>query len=346
MTAHLGYIALAAALTVAVADARAQPEGRSADSKTFLQREAVLMGTRLRVQVAAASREQGAAAIEAAFEEVARLESLLSSWRGESEVSRLNRAVPGVPVRVEAEVFELLAQVWEWGRASDGAFDPAVGSLIEVWDLRGGGRRPSAAELEEARQQSGLDSFRFRPSTLSVVRAREGSWITAGGFGKGAALRAARRVLLAAGVRSALLDFGGQLLAVGSPPERDGWRIAVAHPARRFEAAAWLVVEDRSVATSAASERFVEIAGERFGHILDPRSGRPTPAWGSVTVVADDPLVADLASTTLFVLGPEEGPVWAKTLEDIGVLFLWEAEGKIVADWNENMAAWLTESED
>ncbi|NIN72298.1 MAG: hypothetical protein GTO46_10365 [Gemmatimonadetes bacterium] len=303
------------------------------------------MGTWLRAQVVAANREAGAAAIEAAFAEVARLESLLSSWRGDSEVSRINRAVPGVPVQVERVVFELLSEVWEWGRGSDGAFDPALGALIEVWDLRGAGRHPSAVELEQARKLSGLDSFRFLPSAGSVVRSQPGSWMSSGGFGKGAALRAARRVLLAAGVRSALLDFGGQLLAVGSAPGRDGWRIAVAHPSRRFEAAAWLDVGNRSVATSSASERFMEIGGDRYGHILDPRSGRPTPAWGSVTVVADDPLLADLASTTLFVLGPEEGAAWAKQREDIGVLFLWEEEGRVVA-WNRNMAVWLTESED
>jgi thiamine biosynthesis lipoprotein len=334
------------ALAVAMAGARAHPQERPAEPSVLVEREAFLMGTWLRVQVAAPNRELGVAAIEAAFAEVARLESLLSSWRSDSEVSRLNRSVPGIPVRVEREVFDLLAEVWEWARASDGAFDPAVGPLIEAWDLRGRGRRPSAGELEQARRLSGLGSFRFRPGTLSLVRAEQGSWITAGGFGKGAALGAARRVLVANGVRSALLDFGGQLLAVGSPPGRDGWRIAVAHPSRRFEAAAWLVVSDRSVATSAASERFVEGGGEPHGHILDPRNGRPKPAWGSVTVVADDPLVADLASTTLFVLGPEEGAAWATKREGIGVLFLWEAEGEIVADWNENMAAWLRESEE
>jgi thiamine biosynthesis lipoprotein len=158
------------ALAVAMAGARAHPQERPAEPSVLVEREAFLMGTWLRVQVAAPNRELGVAAIEAAFAEVARLESLLSSWRSDSEVSRLNRSVPGIPVRVEREVFDLLAEVWEWARASDGAFDPAVGPLIEAWDLRGRGRRPSAGELEQARRLSGLgSSARVRRSALPGV---------------------------------------------------------------------------------------------------------------------------------------------------------------------------------
>lgn len=168
----------------------------------------------------------------------------------------------------------------------------------------------------------------------TAARRDAAAWIDTGGYGKGAALRAVERALRGAGIRSALLDFGGQVLALGGPEREPAWPVAVAHPARRHEVAARLRLRDRSAATSSASERFVEPDGTRLGHILDPRTGRPVPAWGSVTVVAADPLVADILSTALFVLGPRHGMAWAENREDVGVLFLIEQGDTVIARWN------------
>jgi thiamine biosynthesis lipoprotein len=100
-----------------------------------------------------------------------------------------------------------------------------------------------------------------------------------------------------------------------------------------------------SAATSAASERFVEIEGVRYGHILDPRTGRPVDAWGSVTVVMEDPLAADAVATALFVMGPEAGLAWAREREDVGALFLMEGPDGIEVAWNDAMEPWLVRLE-
>ncbi len=312
----------------------------------LVEREAFLMGTRLRATVVAQDAQQGFVAIEAAFREVERLEALLSSWREDSELSRLNTAEVGKPFYPSRELFDLLLEVRAWSERSEGAFDVAVGSLIDAWDLQGSGRRPTESEVTAALMLTAPDVFRLDERDGSVVRARSGSWITSGGFGKGAALRAAALELSKAGIDDALLDFGGQVLAIGSPPTGAGWAIGVAHPAHRDEQVVGLRVRSRSVATSAASERFVEIAGERFGHVLDPRTGHPVQAWGSVTVVAEDPLVADVVATALFVIGPKHGAAWAESLEDTGVLFLRERSGEVDASWNSAMDQWLITGKD
>lgn len=299
------------------------------------------MGTRLRVSLVAPSAEAGATAIEVAFAEVRRLEAVLSSWREESELGRLNEAEPGVPVSASAELLGLLAEVRAWAKRSDGAFEPAVGALIDAWDLRGSGRIPGEAELVRALAASGPEAFVLDMEAGTVTRRAAGGWMTAGGFGKGAALGVAADALRARGVESALLDFGGQLQALGSPAESAAWRVGVAHPFHRREEAAVIHLADASAATSAASERFIEIDGVRYGHILDPRTGWPVRAWGSVTVVATDALVADLLSTALFVIGPEAGMKWAETFEEIGVLFLVQDDGPIDSFWNRAMEAWL-----
>jgi hypothetical protein len=146
------------------------------------------------------------------------------------------------------------------------------------------------------------------------------------------------------GVQSALLDFGGQLLAMGSNRSGAGWKVVVAHPAQRERGVVTLRLRDVSVATSGASERFVEVAGQRFGHILDPRTGTPVPAWGSVTVVAADPLVADILATAIFVMGPTVGLEWAaREAAGVGVLLLIDESDGLCARWNEAMEPWLIE---
>jgi thiamine biosynthesis lipoprotein len=129
-----------------------------------------------------------------------------------------------------------------------------------------------------------------------------------------------RQAVLAAGADAALVNFGGQILAVGTNGE-PAWRVTVADPAIRERAAATLAVMEGSVATTSQSERMAVVEGDTLGHVLDPRTGTPVPAWGSVTVVDADPLRADVLSTALFVLGPAEGWAWAED-HRIAALFL------------------------
>jgi len=303
-------------------------------SQVRVTREALLMGTSLRIELVARTRAEGIEAIGAAFDQVARLEAKLSTWRDDSEVAALNRAPPGVPVALSEELYTLLREAAAWTDSTGGAFDPAIGALVDAWDLRGAGREPQAETLAAARALTGLHRFVFDDSRRTVARPADGAWLDTGGFGKGVALRLAGAVLRSRGISSASLNFGGQVLALGAGETRSGWETAVAHPSRRAEPVMRLRLRDRSASTSAQSERFVAVGGRRYGHIVDPRTGRPVPAWGSVTAVAEDPGVADIVSTALLVLGPEEGTRWAEGRNDIGVLFLIERAGRVEPWWN------------
>jgi thiamine biosynthesis lipoprotein len=303
------------------------------------------MGTTLHVGVLALDRAEGVAAIEDAFAAVRRADSLLSTWRDDSEISRLNHAPTGRPVRLSSELYALLQESQRWSAATGGAFEPAVGALVDAWDLRGRGRIPSPVELAAARSRTGMALFRFTDANASVTRRCPGAWIDTGGFGKGVALRVARAALQERGIASAFLNFGGQVLAIGADRGSD-WVVPVAHPARRLDEAARLRLRNRSASTSSQSERFLDAAGRRLGHVLDPRSGRPVPAWGSVTVVAEDPALADALSTALLVLGPDAALAWAESRDDVGVLVLEVDAGRPAARWNRGLARFLvTETE-
>lgn len=309
-----------------------------------VQREFLAMGTRLRARVRAPSRAEGLAVLEEVRRSVGRMDGLLSTWRSDTPLARLNAAPVDRAVPLSDELVSLLREARAWSRRTDGAFDPVTGSLVKAWGLRDRGRRPSEAELERALAASGFGVLSLDPEARTATRRREGVRVDAGGFGKGVALRRARRVLRSWGVTEAYLSFGGQVLALGGGEDGRGWEVPVAHPARRDRTVALLRISGRSVATSGASERFVRVRGEIVGHVLDPRTGAPVPPWGSVTVVAEDAVAADVLSTALFVLGPEDALHWAEGREEYGVLLLERTAEGLEARWNRAMERWLVQT--
>jgi thiamine biosynthesis lipoprotein len=288
-------------------------------------RNAHAMGTDVTVIVTSIGRREALRGAEAALAEIEAVEARLSTWRPDSELSRLNRLPVGGAWEGDLRVLDLLAEVLEWRDRTGGAFDPAVGSLIDIWDLRGNGRIPSDAEISKALGSTGE---RGLASGQVPFRRTADAWVDAGGFGKGAALRDVARVLDQTGAREATVNLGGQLLVLGHSAE-----VSLAHPEDRHRPTLELALRapagthTLSVATSGLSERFVKAEGRRVGHVIDPRSGRPVPAWGSVTVVSGDPLEADVLSTALLVMGPEEGLRFADQLPEVGAVFLILSDG-------------------
>lgn len=271
--------------------------GATGPAPARLERSVYAMGTRLSIDAEGPSDEVLRTATEAAFRESERIEAACSTWRADSSWSRLNRA-RGAEVPLDREWLELLSTILDFNRKTDGAFDPVLGAVLQAWGTRTGGRTPSAEELARARAASGA-----RLLSLDLARgvARLGhpeAAVEEGGFLKGYALDRMAGVLLAAGVRDALLDFGGQLRVVGRPRS-----VSLAAPDDRHRATLSFLLGPGSLSSSGTSEH--------GRHILDPKSGVASPAWGSVSVVAPDGLTADVLSTALYVMGPERGRAWA-----------------------------------
>jgi thiamine biosynthesis lipoprotein len=300
------------------------------------------MGTTLWVRVEGGLSGGAPRSAEAAVAAVEHVDRILSTWDPSTPLSHVNRAPSGAPTSVPPHVARLLAEAEAWARHTGRSFDPTVGALVDAWDLRGTGRVPSDEEILSALARTGAGTLTVDQALGTVTRCADGAWLDTGAFGKGAALRAAADSLRAHAIRRALLDLGGQLMAL-APPGENAWDVAVAHPSRRHERVATLRLRDVSAATSGNSERGVVLGDARIGHILDPRSGVPVPWWGSVTVVSADPLEADILSTALYVMGPEAGMDWVRDLPDVGALFLVEADGRIDALYNQAMTMWLIE---
>ncbi|HKD19528.1 MAG TPA: FAD:protein FMN transferase [Thermoanaerobaculia bacterium] len=284
-----------------------------------VERRVASMGTTLDLVVRMKYRDQALEASEAALREVQRVEALLTTWKPGGELARVDAAPPGKPVAVSAELVETLDAVFAWVPRTDGAFDPTVLPLMRAWGLRENGRIPTAEELAAARAAVGPAHVRIDVPGRTVTRLSAEAGIDEGAWGKGYGLDRAARALAKAGVRSALLDLGGQVFAVGDDTGEKPWRVPVADPRDRTRTVLELGISDASASTSGDSERFREVAGRRIGHLLDPHTGEPAPDFGSVTVIAPTGLVADILSTAFFVLGPERGLSLSETLRRQGV---------------------------
>lgn len=292
-----------------------------------VERRLSLMGTSLDISVEAADRATALAASERAVAALEAAEARLSTWRDDTELSRLNRAPAGEPVTLSPELSADLAAARRCWEETGGAFDPGVGPLVRAWGLREGGRRPSGDELRAAVAAGGVEGLRL--DGRIAVRERPGLVLEEGGFGKGAGLAGALAALAGTpGVERATLDLGGQV-AVFSREAGRPWTIPLADPRQRDRAVLSLTIDRGSVSTSGNSERGIVVEGRRLGHILDPRAGRPAPDFGSLTVWADDPLAADCLSTGLYVMGPEGALAWAASHPGTEVVALRLREGKL-----------------
>ncbi len=274
-----------------------------------LERTVVLMGTAATLVAEAADRDAALARLERMVRVVEDTEAELSTWRDDSALSALNQEQIGNPLAVSQPVCELLGRLEGWRRATAGAFDPAVGSLIDAWGLRAAGRRPEAEELRAAVARTGWPLLGFDREACTVTRSADVT-LDAGAFGKGEALdrvRAAER----GHPGGWLIDFGGQV-AVSGAAAGSVWPVALAHPARRAAPVAEVSLASGSLATSGGSERTITLdGGVRVTHILDPRNGLPVDRTASVAVWHENAFTADVLSTALYVMGPDTGLEWA-----------------------------------
>ncbi len=282
-----------------------------------VERTVHLMGTWATLVALTADRGAGLRAIERMVGVIEHTEASLSTWRADSVLSALNRHPVDEAFGLPPPLCGLWPRLARWHRLTGGAFDPAVGRLVEAWGLRAGGAVPAPDALRAALAATGFARFRFDPETCRVTRVADAT-LDAGAFGKGEALR--RLMAVSGDGRAWMVDFGGQI-AVGGRPAREGWPVAVAHPARRHQPALELVLAAGSLATSGASERTWVVEGRPVAHILDPRTGRPVHRPESVTVWHADPLTADILSTALYVMGAGEGLDYAER-RGVAALFL------------------------
>jgi len=275
------------------------------DSLFHLERPA--MGTMAEIYLQAENGQRATELFDAAFAEIARVEAALSAYRSTSEVSRINREAGDGPVTTDPEVFDLIRRALDLSETTHGAFDITVGPLVKAWGFfREAGRYPSPDELSEARALTGWEKVSLDADARTVRFLTAGLQLDLGGIGKGWALDCAAGTLRRLGVDSALLGLGqSSYFAIGAPPGTRGWAITIPNPQGPAQPLSAITLRDGSLSTSGNTEKYFVLNGERYSHIIDPRTGRPAGAVTQVTVTARSATDSDALSTAMFVLGLE-----------------------------------------
>jgi thiamine biosynthesis lipoprotein len=272
-----------------------------------LERSFDAMGTTYTVVAYGEDRFAVDSAIEESYEEVRRLDRMLSNYRQDSEWSLVNREAPRRPVQVSQELFDLLARCLEYSRQSEGAFDITVGPLMKLWGFyRGEGRVPHRAEIRTALGRIGWRKIEL-DARARTVRFTAPVEIDPGGIGKGYAVDRMAEILRERGIRSALISAGrSSIYGLGAPPsEPRGWRVTIPDPRRRAGNAAEFYLKNMSMSTSGSSERFFTAGGRTYSHIMDPRSGYPVQGMLLASVLAPKTLDSEAWTKPCFVLGRE-----------------------------------------
>jgi thiamine biosynthesis lipoprotein len=268
------------------------------------------MGSTYTIVAYGEDRLKLATAVEAAFDEVRRLDNLLSNYKPKSQWSLVNRDAAAGPVRVSRELLDLMEACQEYSRKSGGAFDITVGPLVRTWGFyKGSGRLPHRAEIRTALSQVGYRNVIVDKESQTVRFTKPGVEMDPGGIGKGYTVDRVAEVLRQSGIRSALINAGNSsLYSIGAPPGERGWKVKIRHPLERDRVAADVVLEDQSMSTSGTSEKFFQSGGKRYSHIFDPRTGYPATGTLSVSVIAPRTIDSEAWTKPNFILGKE----WAK----------------------------------
>ena len=243
-------------------------------------------------------------AAQAALNLIDEIEATLTVFRPTSALVDINRRAATASIVVDRALFALLARCEQLSRATEGAFDITSTPLSRCWGfMRRQGRIPSDGEIAEARTAVGMQYLELRADACTVRFRRIGVELNLGAVGKGYALDRVATTIRAAGGRHALLSAGrSSLLAVGG--RQRGWSVDVVSP-RRDAPLARVFLRDAALGTSGAGEQFVLVDGQRYGHVLDPRTGRPASGVLSATVICDSAADADALSTAFLVGGPD-----------------------------------------
>jgi thiamine biosynthesis lipoprotein len=291
------------------------------------------MGTQASLTLAGRDSHHLAAAERKFKEAMARLDAELSVYKPDSAISRLNSQAGNQSVEAPADTVRLLGLSKHYGELTDGAFDVTVGPVLQLWGF--GRRRSLTVPSEDSlkRQLALVDYRQIRLDGRSVFLPRTGMSVDLGGIGKGYAVDAAWEECRRLGVEDFMIDLGGNVRVSGEASRGSEWSIALRNPFDKSRTVAKLdLTHGWAVASSGQYERFLEIEGRRYGHIIDPRTGYPALGLAGVTVAASEAVAADALSTSLFVMGPRAS---------VAVLKKTKAQAVFIPD-REPVELWVT----
>jgi thiamine biosynthesis lipoprotein len=296
--------------------------GSPGPSSVTAKRTQMHMGTLVSITAVGRTQEEANAAITAGFQEVKRLEQLLSTWISDSELSQVNAAAGRSAVRVSLETMVLVRKSIQVAEMTEGAFNIAIGPAVDAWNISAEPRLPAAEELAALKPLIDLQHVHTDVWERTIYLEKPGMRVDVGGIGKGYAADQAVLVMKKAGAMAGVVALSGDIKTFGRLPDGSKFPVGIRHPRKEGEILAEIELQDEAISTAGDYERFFEKEGIQYHHILDPHTLQPARGCQSVTVIAQEGIWADGLDTGIFVLGPERGMELVEHLDNVEAIIV------------------------
>ena len=302
--------------------------GESDAKDVLIKRSQYLMGTLVFVTGVASTEEVAKKAVAAGLAEIRRIERIMSTWMPTSELSKVNAAAGKHPVAVSQENMEVLKASLRMAILTEGGFNIAVGPAVAAWNVSQEGRVPSQDELDAVRPLISLANIVLDDKAGTVFLKQEGMQIDVGGIGKGFTADLVVDVMQVAGATAGVVALSGDIKAFGRMPDQERFVFGIQHPRKeQGHILGRIELENEAVSTAGDYQRYIMKDGIRYHHILDPVTLQPARGCQSVTIIANDGVMADGLDTGIFVMGLEKGMALIESLSNV--------EGVIVDQYGE-----------
>ena len=283
----------------------------------------ILMGSSFEITVVAEDEDFAKESLAIAKKEIIRIENLISSWDQKSETSRINRNAGIAAVEVSKELFDLIFRAQQISKLSSGAFDLTFAAIDKLWNFDGReSEMPNPDTLKASVFNIGYQLIELDEESLTVFLPKKGMKIGFGAIGKGYAADRAKQLLVEWGVLGGIINASGDMNTWGTKPDGSSWTIGIVNPMNNKKVFSWFSLKHNAVVTSGDYEKFTQINGRRYSHIIDPRTGIPSQGIVSCTVFAGKAELADAIATAIFVMGVESGLFLIDQLPDIEAILI------------------------
>lgn len=285
-------------------------------------REFYALGTLIQFKAYGEKSEQ---ACDMAMNKIAEIENNMSVFKDCSEVSYINKNAGIAPVRVSTDTYFVIKTAAKYGSMSQGAFDPTIRPVVRLWGVQTDNARiPDKNEIDKDIKLVNYKDIILDDKNCSVMLRNKNQALDLGAIAKGFAADEVKSIFSKNAIKSAMIDLGGNIFAMGNKPDDTPWRIGIQDPLkRRGEFVGIISVTDKSVVTSGNYERYFINQGKRFHHLIDPVTGNPSENGViSATIISDYSIDGDALSTCAFVMGLEEGLKLVKSIKGVDAIFI------------------------
>ncbi|WP_245546791.1 FAD:protein FMN transferase [Pseudopedobacter saltans] len=266
------------------------------------------MGSVFEITVVAHDQQEADKNTDLVIAEISRIENLISEWRPETQISLVNRNAGIQPVKVDREVFELTQRALVYSKMTNGAFDVSIAAMDKIWKFDGSmDTMPTAEAIKRSVQYVGYQFIVLDSLNSTIFLSRAGMKIGFGSIGKGYAADKGRELMKRIGVQAGIVNASGDIAAWGTQPNGKPWLIGVNNPFKPHHILKKIRMKEAAVATSGSYEKYAEINGQRYSHIINPKTGYPSTGLTSVTIYGPSAEFANALSTSIMVMGAREG---------------------------------------